>query len=90
MFFIHSILGAGAPVNGISILMGSPARTLILLPMIPSSHNFGFSEKQPNKCSIGLKIIDHLPFIGLAIKTLDVSLGLPFPAALTAEILYSY
>jgi hypothetical protein len=45
-FFNHSILGVGAPVRGISILIGSPARTLILRPIIPSSHSFGFSENR--------------------------------------------
>lgn len=35
-FFDHSTVGVGAPEIGMSILMGSPARTLILRPIIPS------------------------------------------------------
>lgn len=37
------MVGVGAPEIGMVILMGSPARTLILLPTRPSKYNFGLS-----------------------------------------------
>lgn len=37
------MVGVGAPVIGMLILIGSPARTLILLPTRPSKYSFGFS-----------------------------------------------
>jgi len=42
---VHSTTGIGAPDKGIWILIGSPARTLIFLPMRPSKYSFGFSVR---------------------------------------------
>jgi len=72
VFLVHSTTGIGAPDKGIWILIGSPARTLIFLPMRPSKYSFGFS------------------LMGLAVMATDVSLGLPWPAALMAVTRYSY
>lgn len=69
---VHTMVGVGAPDNGMLTLMGSPARTLILRPINASRFNFGFS------------------FIGFAMNTADVSLGLPEPAAFIAVTRYSY
>jgi hypothetical protein len=45
VFLVHSTTGIGAPDKGIWILIGSPARTLIFLPIRPSKYSFGFSVR---------------------------------------------
>lgn len=44
-FLVQSTTGIGAPDKGIWILIGSPARTLIFLPIRPSKYSFGFSGR---------------------------------------------
>lgn len=56
----HSQVGVGAPAIGMLTLIGSPARTLIFLPMRLSKNILGFSEIHRFKLALNGKTYEKL------------------------------